>query len=114
MSNPDFTVHLVDDDPAVLRGLARLLHAAGHDVQAFPSARAFLDGHDPALPGCIVCDVAMPDIDGLELQAELTAAGVARPIIFISAFGDVPTSVSAMKAGAVDFLTKPVHADDLL
>ena len=114
MSAIDFTVFIVDDEPAILRGLARLLAAAGYRAQTFGSPEEFLAGHDPAEPGCAVFDVAMPDVDGLALQQALTARGVERPIIFVTGKGDVPTSVRAMKAGAVDFLTKPVSGEDLL
>jgi FixJ family two-component response regulator len=110
----DFTVFIVDDDPAVLRGLARLLAAAGYRTRTFASPDAFLSQHDPAEPGCAVLDVSMPDIDGLALQRQLFDSGIERPIIFVTGQGDVPTSVRAMKAGAIDFLTKPVSADSLL
>ena len=114
MSDIDFTVFVVDDDPAVLRGLARLLAAAGYQTQTFGSPEEFLARHDPAEPGCAVFDVAMPDVDGLALQQQVFASGVERPIIFVTGKGDIPTSVRAMKAGAVDFLTKPVSGDALL
>jgi FixJ family two-component response regulator len=114
MSEADFTVFVVDDEPAVLRALARLLAAAGYRTQTFASPEEFLSRHDPAESGCAVFDVAMPDVDGLALQQTLTARGVERPIIFVTGRGDIPTSVRAMKAGAVDFLTKPVSAEDLL
>ena len=108
-----FTVFLVDDDARVLKALSRLLTAHGRDVRMFGSAEEFLTEHDPKIPGCAVFDVAMPGLDGLELQRVLGVNGDQRPIIFISGQGDVPTSVNAMKAGAVDFLTKPLH-DKLL
>jgi FixJ family two-component response regulator len=100
---------VVDDDPSVLRALTRLLSAAGLETIAFPSPAAFLQAHDPATPGCLVLDVALPGLDGLELQQALTGSDCARPIVFITGRGDVPTSVRAMKGGAVDFLTKPVN-----
>ena len=102
------TVFVVDDDPAVRKALERLLRAAGHDVLGFSSAPAFLEGHDPAMPGCVVLDVAMPAMSGPELQQALAASGGHRPIIFLTGRGDIATSVRAMKDGAVDFLTKPV------
>lgn len=105
---------LVDDDPSVLRALTRLLHAAGHQVSAFRSAQAFLAAHDPTAPGCVVLDLAMPGLNGLELQHALAASGCRRPVIFVTGRGDVPSSVQAMKAGAVDFLTKPVSEEYLL
>src|SRR5262245_33379674 len=108
------TVFLVDDDPGVIRALGILLQAAGYEVRSFSSAREFLSRHDPSVPGCAVFDVAMPDLDGLELQASLLKEQVERPVIFITGYGDIPTSVRAMKAGAVDFLTKPVTDEHLL
>jgi FixJ family two-component response regulator len=108
------TVFLVDDDVGVLKALARLLRIAGYTVREFSSPREFLAAHDPSVPGCAVFDVAMPELDGLQLQAALTAQGIPRPVIFITGFGNVPTSVRAMKAGAVDFLTKPVNDQELL
>jgi FixJ family two-component response regulator len=110
----DFTVFIVDDDPAILGGLGRLLAAAGYPTRAFASAQEFLAQHDPDLPGCAVFDLAMPEVDGLELQRLLFASGVARPIIFLTGRGDISASVRAMKAGAVDFLTKPVSGEVLL
>ena len=114
MTEAPTTVFLVDDDVGVLRSLARLLRFTGHEVREFSSAQDFLAVHDPSVPGCAVFDVAMPELDGLQLQAALTAKGNARPVIFITGIGDVPISVRAMKAGAVDFLTKPVNDEDLL
>jgi len=116
MSESDiaFTVFIVDDDPAVLGGLGRLLAAAGYPTRAFTSPQEFLSKHDPGLPGCAVFDLAMPEVDGLELQRLLFASGVERPIIFLTGRGDISTSVRAMKAGAVDFLTKPVSSEALL
>jgi FixJ family two-component response regulator len=108
------TVFLVDDDPSILRALTRLLRAGGHTVSAFRSPRDFLAQHDPAVPGCVVLDLAMPGLNGLELQTALAASGCQRPIVFVSGRGDVPSSVRAMKAGAVDFLTKPVSEEILL
>lgn len=108
------TVFLVDDDPSVLRALSRLLQAAGHQVSTFRSSEAFLAAHDPATPGCVVLDLAMPGLNGLELQKALAESGCRRPIVFVTGRGDVPSSVRAMKAGAVDFLTKPVSEEDLL
>jgi FixJ family two-component response regulator len=108
------TVFLVDDDPGILRALTRLLRAGGHHVSAFRSPSDFLAKHDATVPGCIVLDLAMPGLNGLELQTALASAGCSRPIVFISGHGDVPSSVQAMKAGAVDFLTKPVSDEKLL
>jgi FixJ family two-component response regulator len=108
------TVFLVDDDPSILRALTRLLRAGGHQVSAFRSPGDFLAQHDASVPGCVVLDLAMPGLSGLELQTALAAAGCHRPIVFISGHGDIPSSVRAMKAGAVDFLTKPVSEENLL
>jgi FixJ family two-component response regulator len=108
-----FTVFLVDDDAGVLRALGRLLRKKGYEVRSYTSPRDFLTDHDPAVPGCAVLDVAMPGLDGLDLQQALASEGALRPIIFITGKGDIPTSVHAMKAGAVDFLTKPVSEEAL-
>ena len=109
-----FTVYLVDDDAGVRKAVSRLLRARGYDVQSYSSPQEFLQQQDPAAAGCAVLDVAMPGLDGLALQRALTAGGSRRPVIFITGKGDVPTSVRAMKAGALDFLTKPVREKDLL
>lgn len=108
------TIFIVDDDAAVLRSLSRLLRSARLACATFSSPREFLDGHDPAAPGCLVLDVAMPGLNGLELQQALITRGHELPIIFLTGHGDIPMSVQAMKRGAVDFLTKPVHDDTLL
>jgi FixJ family two-component response regulator len=109
-----FTVYLVDDDPGVLKSLSRLLRAKGYDVKPYSSPRVFLEEHDGAIPGCAVLDVSMPNLDGLEIQGALsTASGTHRPVVFVTGKGDIPTSVRAMKAGAIDFLTKPVKDQDL-
>jgi len=109
------TVYLVDDDASVRRALARLIKAAGHRVESFASAREFLDsGSHKDGPSCLVLDLQMPGLSGLDLQRELLALDTNLPIIFVTGHGDVPTSVRAMKAGAVDFLQKPVKDKDLL
>ena len=108
------TVFLVDDDAGVLKGLSRLLRAHGSEAQAFTSAKEFLASHDNSIPGCAVLDVSMPDLDGLELQESLTAENSQRPVVFLTGKGDIPTSVRAMRAGAIDFLTKPVSEADLM
>ncbi len=108
------TVFVVDDDPAVRLSLSRLLRSAQLEVATFGSAREFLDRHDPRAPGCLLLDVSMPGLDGLDLQAALSAKGSEIPIVFLTGHGDVPTSVQAMKRGAMDFLTKPANDDDLL
>lgn len=109
-----FTVYLVDDDAGVLKALSRLLRARGYEVKSYARPQEFLDQHDPAVRGCAVLDVSMPGLDGLELQKALTTGGSHRPVVFITGKGDVPTSVRAMKAGAVDFLMKPTKDTDLL
>jgi FixJ family two-component response regulator len=109
-----YTVFLVDDDARVLKALSRLLRAKGYDTKPFTSPQEFLAQHDAAIPGCAVLDVSMPGLDGLVLQQVLAGGGEQRPIIFLTGQGDIPTSVRAMKAGAIDFLTKPVKEKDLL
>jgi FixJ family two-component response regulator len=113
MTDDVFTIFLVDDDAGVLKALTRLLEAKGYEVQSFTSPQAFLVSHDASVPGCAVLDVSMPDLDGLALQEALTAEGSQRPIIFLTGKADIPTSVRAMRAGAIDFLTKPVNDVDL-
>lgn len=114
MTETDEIVHVVDDDPAVREGLARLLRSAGHEVLAFASAEEFLARDHHQGVGCIVLDVRMPEIDGLELQTSLGTLGVDLPIVFLTGHGDIPMSVKAMKQGATDFLTKPVDEEVLL
>lgn len=108
------TVYIVDDDAAVRRGLAAILEAEGLPVLPFDSAEAFLESCDPQGAGCILLDVRLQGMDGLDAQAAIAARGIKAPIIFISGHGDVNTSVQAIKAGAFDFLQKPVSADTLL
>ena len=107
-------VFLIDDDAAVLTALSRLLREAGFDVEAYQSPSEFLLHDDVATPGCAVLDVALGDWNGLDVQTALAGKGDSRPIIFITGQGDIATSVQAMKAGAVDFLTKPVRDDELI
>jgi FixJ family two-component response regulator len=115
MSAPSGTlVGIVDDDPSVRKGLARLVTAAGYRVEVFASAREFLARPQQEDPCCLVLDVRMPGLTGLELQEALALAGRQTSIVFVSGHGDVAGSVKAMKAGAVDFLTKPVDAKELL
>ncbi len=108
------TVYIVDDDPDVCRAVARLVRGAGYEVREFNSAHDFLVGHEPDPPGCVLLDLTMPDLDGLELQRCLQASGCHRPIVFLTANHDVQNTVRAMKAGAVNFLTKPVDRDELM
>jgi FixJ family two-component response regulator len=112
MSEP--IVFIIDDDPSARRGITRLVRAAGMKAESFSSAGEFLASGKCDGPGCIVLDVQMPDMTGPELQEELSVAEYSMPIIFISAYGDVPTTARTMKKGAVDFLTKPVDRDDML
>jgi FixJ family two-component response regulator len=107
-------VHVVDDDAAVRQGLEQMLGAAGFEVRAFASAEAFLAACKEGCAGCVVLDVAMPGMSGPELQAALLDRGLDLPIVFLTGHGDVPTSVRAMKAGAVDFLEKPVAGATLI
>lgn len=108
-----FTVYLVDDDRRVLKALSLLLRAGGYDARPFSSSQDFLAQHDAAVPGCAILDLSIPDLDGLQLQEALAAIGVKRPIIFLTGRGNIPAAVRAIKAGAVDFLTKPVRKSDL-
>ena len=107
-------VYLLDDEPEMLKALTRLLRAHGLRVQGFANARDFVAREAHQGPACLVLDVAMPEIDGLCLQERLRRSGEELPIIFLTGHGDIPMSVRAMKAGAEDFLTKPVNAADLL
>jgi FixJ family two-component response regulator len=111
---PAPTVFVVDDYAPVRSSISRLLRAAGFAVAAFASAEGFLTQYDPLIAGCLVLDLAMPALDGLELQRLLAKTGSALPIIFLTGEGDIPKSVQAMKQGATDFLTKPVNDEDLL
>ncbi len=108
------TVYLVDDDPEVLRATERLLASAGMTVAAFQSPRAFLAACDDRTLGCLVLDLAMPELTGVELQRALAERGKVLPIVFLTGRGDIRTCADAMKDGAVDFLTKPVDDADLL
>jgi FixJ family two-component response regulator len=114
MTMPGFTVCVVDDDAGVLKALSRLLRVNGLSTQTFSSPSEFLLQHDPSTPGCAILDVAMPELDGLRLQQELATRHAELPVIFVTGKGDIPTGVRAMKAGAVDFLTKPIKNSDLL
>ena len=107
-------VFVVDDDISVREGLEHLILCTGLRVETFGSAAAFLLRERPLTPSCLLLDLNLPDLHGLELQNRIVAAGPGMPIIFISAYGDVPTTVRAMKAGALEFLTKPLCEDALL
>jgi FixJ family two-component response regulator len=114
MTMTGFTISLVDDDAGVLRALSRLLQVNGLSIQTFSSSQEFLLQHDSSVPGCAILDVSMPGLDGLELQRALATQHAELPVIFITGKGDIPTGIRAMKAGAVDFLTKPIKNSDLL
>jgi two-component system response regulator FixJ len=114
MNEQDAIIYVVDDDAVIRRSLVYLFDSVGWRVQAFDSARAFLDGYDGHQPGCIILDIRMPMMSGLELQQELNARHVALPIIFLTGHGDVTLAVHAMKAGACDFLEKPYKEQMLL
>jgi len=114
MPEPNPIVFLLDDEEAVLVALARMLQSSGFTVIPYTSADDFLAAHDAQIPGCLVADVRMPGMNGLELQRTLLARGVDRAIIFVTGQGDIPTTVQAMKAGAVTFLSKPVRRAELV
>jgi FixJ family two-component response regulator len=114
MTDPDPIVFIVDDDLSVRRSTERLIQSAGLKVQTFTSAREFLTHARFEGPACLVLDVRMPGLSGMDLQRELTQAGIQIPIIFITGHGDIPMSVRAMKAGALEFLTKPFRSHNLL
>jgi FixJ family two-component response regulator len=109
-----FTVFVVDDDPGVVKALCRLLTHAGYQARPYNTPQRFLAEHDPLAPGCIVLDLSMPELGGMELLERLRRQGVDRPVVFLTGAGDIHASVRAMKAGAVDFLTKPIDVDELL
>jgi FixJ family two-component response regulator len=114
MSAPDAIVFVVDDDRSVRDALRRLIASVGLVVEVFPTAQAFLAAPRPEVPGCLILDVRLPGLGGLELQRELARSQAPLPIIFLTGHGDIPMSVRAMKAGAVEFLTKPFREQDLL
>ena len=114
MHEPDPVVFVVDDDASLRHALTNLFRSVGLRVETFGSAREFLAGPRPDAPGCLVLDVRLPGLSGLDLQHELAAAQIDLPIIFMTGYGDIPMTVRAMKAGAVEFLTKPFRDQDLL
>ncbi len=114
MTDEKTTVFIIDDDPSARRGLSRLVRVAGMHVETYASAQEFIERPHYDGSGCILLDVQMPGMDGLELQEQLVKAEYSLPIIFVSAHADVPDAAAAMKKGAVDFLTKPVDRDHLL
>jgi FixJ family two-component response regulator len=107
-------VFVIDDDPSMRASLEDLVGSVGLEARSFASPQEFLESRQPDVPSCLVLDVRLPGMSGLTFQKELAKAGVALPIIFITGHGDIPMSVRAMKAGAVEFLTKPFHEQELL
>src|SRR5919112_4965398 len=105
---------VIDDDPSMRKALENLFKSVGFEVELYPSPQEFLQSERPDRPGCIVLDVRFPGRSGLDMQRDLTQADAPLPIIFITGYGDIPMSVRAMKAGAVEFLTKPFRDQDLL
>lgn len=114
MNDHSGVVFVIDDDASLRRAIRRVLGSVGLQVELFGSAHEFLAASRPDVPSCVVLDVRLPGMSGLDLQRELTSAGIHIPIIFITSYGDIPMSVRAMKAGAVEFLTKPFRDQDLL
>lgn len=113
-SFPDAIMFVVDDDENVRKSLSRLLRASKFNVESFASAKDFLDRATFSGPGCVLLDYHMPEINGIELQAEMNRAGIDLPVIFLTGKGDIPTTVLAMQQGAIDFLVKPVDEQSLL
>jgi len=111
---PTELVFVIDDDASMREAISRLLHAIGLTIRTFGSAREFLGTRLPDIPACVVLDVRLPDLSGLDLQREMVERGIHVPIIFITGHGDIQMSVQAMKAGAVEFLTKPFRDQELI
>jgi FixJ family two-component response regulator len=114
MSRPESIVFVVDDDPSVREAIQSLIRSVGLHVDAFASAQDFLRSKRPDVPGCLVLDIRLPGFSGLQLQRKLADADIRIPIVFMTGHGDIPMTVKAMKAGAVEFLTKPFRDQDLL
>lgn len=114
MSSLNGIVYLLDDEPGMVKALMRLLRCNDFEVKGFTSPAGFLEAWQPSSPGCLVLDVAMPELDGLNFQKQLRQRGLHLPIVFLTGHGDIPMTVRALKAGAIDFLTKPVKEEDLL
>lgn len=114
LQEADATVAIVDDDPSVRKSLERLIRSVGWKTETFGSAQEFLASTWSDAPSCLVLDLQLPGLSGLELQKRMTEAGVETPIVFLTGYGNIPDSVKAMKAGAIEFLTKPVDEQDLL
>jgi len=114
MKEPEATVFVIDDDQSIREALKTLIRTVGLRVESFASAQEFLRSRRTDMPGCLVLDVRLPGLSGLDLQREMSDANLHTPIIFITGYGDIPMTVRAMKAGAVEFLTKPFRDQDLL
>ncbi|WP_207484333.1 response regulator transcription factor [Arenibaculum pallidiluteum] len=115
MTSPDqSTVFIIDDDLSIRESLQSLFQSVGQAAQTFETTREFLAAKRPDAPGCLVLDVRLPGGSGLEFQRELVSSGILMPVVFITGHGDIPMSVGAMKAGAIEFLTKPFRDQDLL
>ena len=114
MTEAETIVFVIDDEAAMREALQSLIRSVGLCVATFVSAREFLTSHRPEAPACLVLDVRLPGLSGLDLQRELAAAAIHLPIIFIAGHGDIPMTVQAMKAGAVEFLTKPFRDQALV
>ena len=113
-SNQKAIVHVVDDDPSMREALQDLFHSMGLETRTYATARDFLPTAASDAPGCLVIDIRLPDMNGLDLQAQLTQTGIRLPVVMMSGYGDIPMSVRAMKRGAVDFLPKPFKDQDML
>ena len=113
LRGPEAVVAIVDDDPSVRKSLQRLIRSAGWKAEAFTSAQQFLERYETDAPSCLVLDLQLPGLNGLDLQKRLAEAGLEIPIVFLTGHGNIPASVQAMKAGAVEFLTKPIDEQDL-
>jgi FixJ family two-component response regulator len=114
MNEPPPVIFVIDDEPSVCLSLKRLLRSVGLEARTFASAQEFLHSERPNAPGCLVLDVRLPGLSGLDLQQELAAKKIDLPVVFVTGHGDIPMSVRAMKAGAVEFLTKPYREKELL
>jgi len=114
MSPHNATVYVIDDDASLRRALKRLIRSIGLNVETFDTARSFMDHGAPQMPACLVLDIRMPGISGMELQEQLKESGIQIPIVFITGHGSIPMSVRAMKAGAVDFIEKPFEDQQLI
>ncbi|MDZ4372765.1 MAG: response regulator transcription factor [Phenylobacterium sp.] len=107
-------IHIVDDDPSLAEALSSLFRSVGLETRLYGSAQAFLDARRPDAPGCLVLDVRLPGVSGLDFQGQLSALGIALPVVLMTGHGDIPMSVRGMKAGAIDFLPKPFRDQDML